>query len=870
MKAQPAVSRLFSLEDWIRGILVAGYIGIVVVCFTTTLGPRIFWTMALPLLIICIVLMGFNTWRRICPLAFWGTFGVRLKPKKAKNRRVPEWMERWFFVISLSFLIVMLVARLVLINGDGPILGFTLIGIAGLAALTNLFFSGRTWCNFICPVGTVERIYTDPNSLRTINNSQCTKCTACKRHCPDIDHENAYWKDVTLPSRRIAFYSFPGVVLGFYSYYYLRAGQWEAYYDGRWTHKLASLDLMFGPGFFFAPFIPALLAALLTLVGFAAISFALFSGIEWLILYQNKDEERARHLTLSLSAFIAFNIFYLYAGAPTLRLIPGGTRVAAFIVPLVSALFLYRRWFRSSEDYVKVKSVKHLLPLWNFKTAPPKDPAEVFAFFKGQEEAHGAQLKAYEEVVRDILADNTVTQKELNLLAQMRVNLSISDAEHKTIFAKLSEEERDRLDPAHAPTVERRLQLQGYKSALTVLLMRQPSADELAVLRLDYGVEPDVHDAVLKELRGESPVLMERIRNRLKRLTRLRLDISALSAFARSSPRIAFVTDILVQAQEPFLRLTLESLRPLSDKNFEADLPKLLSEDAAVRTSAWEHIRSFLKSDLAELISVILQQHTPRPFTGSADLFDNVLKDLSSSTDLYQRAGAALLLGEKMSAPVEVLLRKCLADESDLVQETAIYSATAAVDQIHLSVIETLSKDADQRVRQAAQTILNRRTTTTQSMVLRASMSSFARLSAFEKMLYLHQVPLFADVSVEILDEISRLTKEVEFHEADLLFSQGDVADELYIITDGNAEVLTKRDGAQKTVETLGQGAIIGEMAVIDGHPRSATVRAATPDLRLLRISGADFRRILAHRSDLSTQVMSILSSRLRQALGSL
>jgi CRP-like cAMP-binding protein len=237
---------------------------------------------------------------------------------------------------------------------------------------------------------------------------------------------------------------------------------------------------------------------------------------------------------------------------------------------------------------------------------------------------------------------------------------------------------------------------------------------------------------------------------------------------------------------------------------------------------------------------------------------------------MYQRAGAALLLGEKMASPVEALLRKCLADEFELVQETAIFSATAAVDTIDLSIIETLSKDSDQRVRDAAQTILNRRTTTTQSMVLRASMSPFTRLPAFEKMLYLHQVPLFADLSVDVLDEISRLTQEAEFRSPDLLFSEGDVADELYIITEGKAEILMTRDGGLQIVETLEAGAIIGEMAVIDGHPRSATVRAASPQLRLLRISGTDFRKILAHRSDLSTQVMGVLSSRLRQALGSL
>jgi hypothetical protein len=65
----------------VQAAAVATYIGISLLCFFTPWGPRVFWTIVLPLLIVSIVLMGFNTWRRICPLEVLGSFGVRLKPK---------------------------------------------------------------------------------------------------------------------------------------------------------------------------------------------------------------------------------------------------------------------------------------------------------------------------------------------------------------------------------------------------------------------------------------------------------------------------------------------------------------------------------------------------------------------------------------------------------------------------------------------------------------------------------------------------------------------------------------------------------------------------------------------------------------------
>ena len=95
-----------SAARWIRATLVAGYLGVIALCWLTPWGPRVFWTMALPLVPIGIVLMGFHHWRRICPLAFWGELGQNLPRTNA--RRPGGWLERWFFLLSFGFLVAML------------------------------------------------------------------------------------------------------------------------------------------------------------------------------------------------------------------------------------------------------------------------------------------------------------------------------------------------------------------------------------------------------------------------------------------------------------------------------------------------------------------------------------------------------------------------------------------------------------------------------------------------------------------------------------------------------------------------------------------------------------------------------------------
>ena len=113
--------------------------------------PRLFWTVLLPLLILFIVIGGFHPWRSICPLAAFGEIGRKL-PRRVQHR-APEWLERFHMVVPFAFLAAMLVLRHLATNGDGRWISGLLIVLALAAFATNVLFTGKTWCNFICPVG---------------------------------------------------------------------------------------------------------------------------------------------------------------------------------------------------------------------------------------------------------------------------------------------------------------------------------------------------------------------------------------------------------------------------------------------------------------------------------------------------------------------------------------------------------------------------------------------------------------------------------------------------------------------------------------------------------------------------------------------
>jgi len=99
-----------------------------------------------------------------------------------------------------------------------------------------------------------------------------------------------------------------------------------------------------------------------------------------------------------------------------------------------------------------------------------------------------------------------------------------------------------------------------------------------------------------------------------------------------------------------------------------------------------------------------------------------------------------------------------------------------------------------------------------------------------------------------------------ETHEAgSVIFSENEPADTLFLVLDGNV-VLSLRGDA---LSTEGQGAVIGEMAIIDHVSRSATATALNA-VRLARITPDEFRELVAENPEFSLHAMAELARRLR------
>jgi CRP-like cAMP-binding protein len=109
---------------------------------------------------------------------------------------------------------------------------------------------------------------------------------------------------------------------------------------------------------------------------------------------------------------------------------------------------------------------------------------------------------------------------------------------------------------------------------------------------------------------------------------------------------------------------------------------------------------------------------------------------------------------------------------------------------------------------------------------------------------FLLTTPMFEDLEPREISDIIHIVEVRNFNAGDTIFSEGDAGDAWYALYTGEVEVLKKADGGVKTVKTLGPKSCFGEIAVLDGLPRSATIRA-TKDTVVLRVPKEKFTELI-------------------------
>ena len=122
----------------------------------------------------------------------------------------------------------------------------------------------------------------------------------------------------------------------------------------------------------------------------------------------------------------------------------------------------------------------------------------------------------------------------------------------------------------------------------------------------------------------------------------------------------------------------------------------------------------------------------------------------------------------------------------------------------------------------------------------------------------LKRVPLFARCSAKELKQVAKIADEIDLPAGQVLTREGDSGREFLVLIEGSADV---RRGGRK-VNTMDAGDFFGEIALVSGRPRTATVTATSP-VRALVITDRAFRQLMRDVPSIQLKVLEAVVERL-------
>ncbi len=857
------------------------------------IGATLFWGAIVPSGIFILLVFSHELWRRICPLSFLSQIPRALgwqrqfKRENAKTGKVryelakvqsESWLGRNYQYVQFAYLFLGLCGRILFFNADRLVLGSWLVFTIGAAIAVGYIYGGKSWCQYFCPMAPVQTVFSEPRGLlgsqahtsesritqsmcRTVeaDGSETSACVACQSPCFDIDSERTYWAGLHRREESFMRYGYLGLMVGYFVYYYLYAGNWDYYFSGVWNRDPNQLGALMNPGLYLAGraiAIPKLFAVPLVLGAFTLGGI----GLGRLIASRAQvypwrkpaplNADLVQHRVFAIVTFLAFNIFFFFAGRPLLLLTPGWVQFGFDgLVLFLSTLWLQRSWRRSPDRYRRENLASRLRKqlakldldvslVLDGRSLDDLHADEVYVLAKvlpnfTREKRH----RVYKGVVRDALEEGYVdSASSLDVLAQMRQELGISADEHREVLEELGVEDPDLLNPDRQRSLENLVRISGYRRSLERLLHLQQTQPELMsintadtpslrALRQEYLITPQEEAWVLSGL--ASPAQATQRAEGL--LARLREWIAAdqaltLPALEAHRPVVALIQEALGHKQDLIVRSLLETLATLPAAEALA-LAQTLNQLAPLPLAALKagQYLDQLSPELIHTLQTDRDQPAPRPPTPA-----DTLSHLENLLDHYNPlvpAAALYLIAQLEPGRVQVASQKLL----------------------QLAPSPLLTATAEQALSSTALTL--------------------ATMPELEKVVYLFNSDFFHRLEPSTLLALAGLAQIKTYDPGDTISDAGDTCRELLILVEGEASIHQNRpQGTQ--MEQFCPGQVLDELEVLTRGTLDNAIVADSAPTRILAVPVDALDNLIDQDPAFARRVIVLESQRLQQIAG--
>lgn len=866
------------------------------------LGTTLFWGAIVPSAIFILLVFGHELWRRICPLSFLSQIPRALgwqRQFKRENKKTGKvryelakvdsnsWLGRNYPYVQFGWLFAGLCGRILFFNADRLVLAGWLLFTVAAAIAVGYWYGGKSWCQYFCPMAPVQSIYSEPGGLlsskahtseQSITQSMCrtvlpdgkeqSACVACQNPCIDIDAERTYWNRLNKPETSFLRYGYVGLVVGYFGYYYLYAGNWNYYFSGAWLRQTDQLASLFDPGLYLfgqAINIPKLVAVPLVLGGCTAIGYWGGRWIEKRIkAYSRRNHtnlaiETIRHRIFTLCTFGIFNFFFIFGGRPLIQLLPWSVQyLYDLTLVALSTLWLYKTWRRSPDLYSRENLANR------FRKQLEKLQLDVSQFLEGRAlsdlNTHEVYVlakvlpgftrekrhQAYKGVVREALEEGYVNySSSLEMLQQMRQELGITDDEHRVVLEELGVEDPELLNPDRKRSLENQIRLSGYRKSLErLMLLQRKQPDRTAFEQLSFQ-----DSAAVRSLRRQYSITPQE-------------EEWILSGFSGNASSVKKAEFLLTQLPE-----LIDCYRALNQP--------MLYEHQVVLTLLRENISH--KKELivrAILETLALLQSNPAAFTlaqGLQQASPAILGEILEQENWSDRLPPALwhCLTQPGETPVSCSLEfssqailthleALLQDQNPMIQAAALY----VIAQLDAERSQTIAHNhRHQFSSRLVQEMIDRLLSLSASSTARPSLTEFPTL---EKLVYLFNSDFFHRMQSETLIALAERAEVRAYQRGNVITEAGDTCRELLLLIEGDANI-HYQTGSEMRVEQLHPGQTLDELEVLAHSHSENTIVADSESTRILAISVDAFDDLLDHDPDFARRVLELESRQLQR-----
>ena len=868
------------------------------------LAATLFWGAIVPGGIFILLVFGHEVWRRICPLSFlsqipralgWQRQFKRENASTGKIRyelakvKAESWLGKNYPYLQFGWLFIGLCGRILFFNADRTILALWLLFTIAAAIAVGYLYGGKSWCNYFCPMAPVQRIYSEPGGLlgskahtseQSITQSMCrtilpdgseqSACVACQKPCIDIDSERSYWDGLNKPEATFLRYSYIGLVIGYFSYYYLYAGSWDYYVSGAWARQPDQLSSLLSPGFYLfgqTINIPKLVAVPLTLGSCTAIGYWLGRWLENKVKVYSRDRELKltpdliRHRIFTLSTFVIFNFFFIFGGRPLVQLMPIALQfIYELSLVLLSTLWVYKTWHRSFDLYSRENLVNRFrkqleklqLNIAQFiegRTLSDLNTHEVYILAKvlpgfTREKRH----TAYKGVVREALEEGYANySSSLEILQQLRNELGITADEHREVLEELGIEDPELLNPDLKRSLENQIRLTGYRKSLERLMLLQKQqgsstidlsidrdSPEIRALRRQYSIAPQEEAWILGDIAPEAGNL-RRAEFLLAQLPDLILSYRALHQpiLQEHQTVLTLLWNSISHKKELIIYTILEIIEPLE------------TDPAAIAIAT--ELGRLAPSILLEILESAPWQNRLHP-----EILES-LNPLEGQSIPYS-----------LDYPISEILKYLdllLDDRNPLIQTACLY----IIAQLNLdrsqSIAHNYTNNPTSPLLQATAKIIQSATKNCPPLI------SFPLL---EKVVHLFNSDFFHRLNSEILIALADRAEVRTFASNGVITEAGDTCRELLLLIEGDANIHFCLENEEVQIEKIHPGQTLDELEILANSESKNTIIADSNITRILAVPVAAFDDLLDRDPDFARRVLELESRHLQKFMRSI